>query len=89
MDNHPPPKPFHLAIVGGGISGLTLAIALHQRNIPVTVYESAASFGEIGAGVGFQPNFVRTMERIAPGIKASYAAATTSRVSRRSGLMCR
>lgn len=66
------PKSFNLAIVGGGISGLTLAIALHERNIPITVYESAASFGEIGAGLGFQPNSVRTMELIAPGIKEGF-----------------
>ncbi|KAF2447513.1 FAD/NAD(P)-binding domain-containing protein [Karstenula rhodostoma CBS 690.94] len=72
MGTTPPPKPFNLAIIGGGISGLTLAIALHARNIPTTVYESAASFGEIGAGVGFQPNFVRTMALIAPGIKEGF-----------------
>ncbi|KAK7193430.1 hypothetical protein DPSP01_013330 [Paraphaeosphaeria sporulosa] len=65
-------KSFNLAIIGGGISGLTCAIALHKRNIPVTVYESAASFGEIGAGLGFQPNFVHTMELIAPGIKEGF-----------------
>ena len=44
-------KPFDIAIVGGGISGLTLAIALSEANIPVTIYEAAKHFGEIGAGV--------------------------------------
>lgn len=72
MSTSPVTKPFSLAIVGGGISGLTLAIALHKHNIPFTVYESAASFGEIGAGVGFEANFVRTMELISPGIKAGF-----------------
>ncbi|KAJ4296402.1 hypothetical protein N0V90_006447 [Kalmusia sp. IMI 367209] len=67
-----PSKPFNLAIVGGGISGLVLAIALQKQNIPITVYESAASFGEIGAGVGFESNFVRTMELISPGIKDGF-----------------
>ncbi|KAJ8121450.1 hypothetical protein ONZ43_g2101 [Nemania bipapillata] len=43
-------KPFNLAIVGGGITGLTLAITLLQHNVPITVYESASAFGEIGAG---------------------------------------
>lgn len=52
-------KPFDIAIVGGGISGLTLAISLFKQNVPVTVYESASKFGEIGAGVGFGPNAVR------------------------------
>lgn len=32
-------KPFNIAIVGGGISGLTLAIALQKHDIPITVYE--------------------------------------------------
>lgn len=35
-------KPFNIAIVGGGISGLTLAIGLLERNIPITIYEAAA-----------------------------------------------
>lgn len=72
MGSSPSPKSFNLAIVGGGISGLTLAIALHERHIPITVYESAASFGEIGAGLGLQPNSVRVMEMIAPGIKEGF-----------------
>jgi len=37
-----------IAIVGGGISGLVLAIGLVKRNISVQIYEQAKSFGEIG-----------------------------------------
>ena len=59
MDSQAFPKPFNLAIVGGGIAGLTLALALLKHNIPITIYESAAEFGEIGAGVGFEPAMVR------------------------------
>ena len=66
------PKPYTIAIVGGGISGLVLAIALVKQNIPITIYESAAQFGEIGAGIGFQPNFVRIMELICPDIKQGF-----------------
>ncbi|KAF2638131.1 mannitol 1-phosphate dehydrogenase [Massarina eburnea CBS 473.64] len=65
-------KPFTLAIVGGGISGLVLALGLIKHKIPITIYESAAQFGEIGAGVGFEPNIVEVMERISPGIKQGY-----------------
>jgi salicylate hydroxylase len=72
MSSPLPAKEFNLAIVGGGISGLTLAIALQKHNVPITVYESAGSFGEIGAGVGFEANFVRTMERISPGIREGF-----------------
>jgi len=37
-----------IAIVGGGISGLVLAIGLVKRDISVQIYEQAKSFGEIG-----------------------------------------
>jgi salicylate hydroxylase len=67
-------KPLSLAIVGGGIAGLTLAIALlkHAPHISITLYESAAAFGEIGAGVGFEPVMVRTMARIDPRIATAF-----------------
>jgi salicylate hydroxylase len=56
------------AIIGGGISGMVLALALHQRGLSVTVYESAAKFGEIGAGVGFTENVVQAMHVCHDGI---------------------
>lgn len=63
-----------LAIIGGGIAGLTLTVALlkHAPHISITLYESASAFGEIGAGVGFEPVMVRTMERIDPRIAAAF-----------------
>lgn len=68
-----PQAPPSLAIVGGGIAGLTLTIALlkHCPHLHVTLYESAGAFGEIGAGVGFENVTVRTMERIDPGIRTA------------------
>lgn len=53
--------PFTIAIIGGGITGLTLAIALHRRNVDCTVYEQAPSFKEIGAGLGFHPGAVQAL----------------------------
>lgn len=52
----PPSKDFSVAIVGGGIGGLTLAIGLHSRSIPVHIFESAPRFSEIGAGIAIGPN---------------------------------
>ncbi|EPS94143.1 hypothetical protein FOMPIDRAFT_1033475 [Fomitopsis schrenkii] len=47
----PEPK-FHVAICGGGIGGLCLAVALSRcPDIQVDLYEAAAQFKEIGAGV--------------------------------------
>jgi salicylate hydroxylase len=70
-------KDFTVAVVGGGIAGLTLAIALHQRNISVTVYERAAKFGEIGAGVSFTPNAIRAMKGCHPGIADAFEKVCT------------
>jgi salicylate hydroxylase len=66
------PKSFSVAIVGGGISGLVLAVGLQRRNIPITLYEAAARFGEIGAGVSFGPNAVDAMILIDPAIRKGF-----------------
>lgn len=71
-------KPYSIAIVGGGISGLTLAIALLQHDIPTTIYESAAHFNEIGAGVYFGPNAVRAMRDISPTILDAFDKCRTA-----------
>ncbi|TDH67011.1 hypothetical protein CCR75_000052 [Bremia lactucae] len=60
---------YDIAIVGGGIAGVTLAIGLLRANIPITLYESAKAFGEIGAGVALAANAIRAMELISPNIK--------------------
>jgi len=56
---------FDLAIIGGGIGGLCLALAItNYTSIPITVYEDAPKFGEIGAGIAFGPNSVRAVRQI-------------------------
>ncbi len=50
-----------IAIVGGGIGGLTLALALHQRGIPSRVYESAPAVKELGVGITLLPHAMREM----------------------------
>lgn len=54
--------PLNVAIVGGGIAGVGLAIGLKDApHLKVTLFESAAAFGEIGAGVSFGANAVRAL----------------------------
>ncbi|KAK1818242.1 hypothetical protein LTR12_007394 [Friedmanniomyces endolithicus] len=67
----------NIAIVGGGISGLVLAIALIRRGIKVQVYEQAHAFGEIGAGVAFGPNSVRAMQTCSPEIHTAFHRVAT------------
>lgn len=54
----------HAAVVGGGIGGLSAAIALKDAGFDVTVYEQAPVLGEVGAGIGIAPNGLRMYERL-------------------------
>lgn len=49
-------------VVGGGIGGLAAAVSLRRVGWEVQVFERAAAFGEIGAGVGVMPNALRALE---------------------------
>lgn len=51
-------------IVGGGIGGLTAAVAFHQRGWQVEVLERAPEFTEIGAGLSIQPNGLRALDML-------------------------
>lgn len=66
-----------IAIIGGGISGVCLAIALAKRNIKVQVFEQAEKFGEIGAGVAFNPAAVRAMKICAPEVYEAFEKVVT------------
>lgn len=74
-------KPFSLAIVGGGIGGLCLAVALVNHNVSVHVYEAAPAFSEIGAGVGLGPNALRAMALLDSAILEGYKRCETTNVS--------
>ncbi len=51
-------------IVGGGIGGLTAALALARAGIPSQVIEQAAEFKEIGAGIQLGPNVFWMFEKL-------------------------
>ena len=53
-----------MAIIGGGIGGLSAAVALRQRGVRVGVYEQAPALGEIGAGLMVQANSLRVLTRL-------------------------
>lgn len=72
-----PNKSFHIAVVGGGIAGLTLTLALLKNRVPVTLYEAAPKFGEVGAGVSIGPNASRAMNLISPDIYQGFKNRAT------------
>ncbi len=51
----------HLIIAGGGIGGLTAALALARTGHRVTVLEQAAALAEVGAGIQLSPNASRVL----------------------------
>jgi len=50
------------AILGGGIGGLSTAIALQRKGFSVTLYEAAPSFKPLGAGLSLSGNAIRAYE---------------------------
>jgi salicylate hydroxylase len=53
-----------VAIIGGGIGGLTAALSLLQAGFDVRVYEQAKALGEVGAGINIGPNASRILLRL-------------------------
>ncbi len=51
-------------IIGGGIGGLSLALALHRVGVPARVYEQAPTIEPIGAGIGLWPGALQGLRAI-------------------------
>ena len=56
-----------VAVIGGGIGGLSAAVALLQRGFEVDVYEQAPQLTEIGGGINMGPNAARILYRLGLG----------------------
>ncbi|OMG61768.1 MULTISPECIES: salicylate 1-monooxygenase [Pseudomonadaceae] len=68
-----------IGIVGGGISGIALALELcRYSHLQVQLFEAASAFGEVGAGVSFGPNAVRAIVGLGLGEAYLQVADRTS-----------
>lgn len=62
-----------IAIVGGGVGGLALALHLHQRGVACDVYEAVAEVRELGVGITLLPHAMRELASLGlqPAIEAA------------------
>jgi 2-polyprenyl-6-methoxyphenol hydroxylase-like FAD-dependent oxidoreductase len=70
-------------IIGGGIGGLTTAIALQQKGFSVKIYEAAPVIREVGAGLWVAANAINVFEKlgIADEIKKAGNQLETSMIA--------
>lgn len=65
------PTPFRIAVIGGGIGGLCCALSLHHHcsadGLELDVYEQAAQYKEIGAGIGIGVNAAKLLHKFGIG----------------------
>ncbi len=54
----------NIAIIGGGIAGLTFANCLSREDFEIHIYEKKPDFGEVGAAISVFPNALCVMDEI-------------------------
>ena len=56
--------PKYVVIMGDGLSGLNLALALQKVGIPRSIYEARSESYDIGGGITLSPNGVRILDKL-------------------------
>ena len=54
----------HIAIIGGGISGLALGCILQEAKIPVAIFEQSSEVSNYGAGISISPNGIKILKNL-------------------------
>lgn len=54
----------NISIIGAGIAGLTMGLALKKLNIPFKIYESATAFKIVGAGIAIANNAMQVFRHL-------------------------
>src|ERR1043165_8434930 len=76
-----------IAIIGGGIGGLTAALALRQFGVEPTIFEQAPQLLEVGAAILMSPNAMRVLRRlgVADAVRGAGGVLEQGRWLRRDG----
>ncbi|HYZ42124.1 MAG TPA: NAD(P)-binding protein, partial [Stellaceae bacterium] len=59
--------PLRIAVIGGGIGGLTAAVSLLHAGFEVDVYEQAPELTEVSGGINMAPNATRVLRSLGLG----------------------
>ena len=71
----------HVIIVGGGISGLSLALSLHQIGVACRIYDQVGKLEPIGHGINLQPNAVRELTALGLGERLARVGILTAELA--------
>lgn len=74
-EEFPVASPLKVAIIGAGLGGLAVALALRKQRIEGQVYEKARSLRPVGAGLTLFPNGLNSLYAIDAGIVESLKSA--------------
>ena len=66
-------------VVGGGIGGLALAIALKRAQIPVEIWERVPTYKPVGAGIGLAINAMAVLHTLGVGARVEAEGAVIQR----------
>lgn len=70
-----------IAVIGAGIGGLTLALALRERGITAEVFERAPALTEVGAAVALTANGSRILAELGLGEQLAATATVPDRLA--------
>jgi salicylate hydroxylase len=74
-----------VGVVGGGIGGLVLALALRERGVGFELYEQAGELREVGAAVALSANGTRELRRLGLGERVESVSVVPSALVIRRG----
>jgi 2-polyprenyl-6-methoxyphenol hydroxylase-like FAD-dependent oxidoreductase len=66
-----------IIIVGAGIGGLTLGLALHQAGLPCRIFETATEIRPVGVGINLLPHATKELAALGPEPVLAQAAIAT------------